>query len=93
MEHWYVYYAMKDEDRSAALPRVRAMQESLIAATGVRARIEERIDSHRAPTWMEVYERVGDADGFRRMLEAALAASGLPGALREARHIERFKVL
>jgi Domain of unknown function (DUF4936) len=92
VEHWYVYYVVPEAERDTVLPIVRRLQESLDAA-GVRARLEERVDPDRSPTWMEVYEGVKNPDAFRQAMATALAASGLSDELRNARHVERFKVL
>lgn len=93
MENWYVYYPMVRADLTETLQKVRRLQDSLTAATGIRARLEERVEADRPPTWMEVYERIIDPREFSRSMEAALARSDLPINLIDARHIERFKVL
>ena len=86
----YVYYRVTRADDPAARALVRAVQDELLQATGVRGRLLRRRDDPL--TWMEVYEQVNDADAFERALEAALArhrfASILPAG--GARHTERF---
>lgn len=87
-----MYYPLSDAERDSVLPIVRRLQASLDAVTGVRSRLEERVDPDRL-TWMEVYEGVKNPDEFRSAMATALAASGLSDELRNARHVERFKVL
>jgi hypothetical protein len=88
-ESWYVYYPAPTQPD--ALPRLRAMQRTLEAAAGVRARLEARTDATR-PTWMEVYENVADGAAFGVRLDGAVAALGITG-LAQDRHVERFRPL
>jgi hypothetical protein len=86
---YYIYY------RSAAAPAavreaVGAMQAALAGATGVQGRLLRRVEGDG--TWMEIYERVADPEGFERELAAAAARVRIdallaPGATR---HVERF---
>jgi hypothetical protein len=89
-ENWYVYYAAPQAAESA-LHRVRQMQDRLVTTTGIRARIEERVQAGATPTWMEVYEGVSDPDAFASSLQAALRASGLAAEHDLTRRIERFR--
>ena len=88
-----MYYSVPEAGRDTVLPMVRQMQAALCAATGVRARVEERADPSQSLTWMEIYEGVKNPDAFREAMAAALASSELPVELLSARHVERFKVL
>jgi len=90
MENWYVYYPATG---APALPLLREMQRQLMQSAEVRARLEERVDSAASATWMEVYEDVNQPDEFARLLDAALAQSGLTEMQRAARRVERFRSL
>jgi Domain of unknown function (DUF4936) len=84
----YVYFkAPPDAD---VAPRVRAMQAELASETGVQGRVMRRRD--RPETWMEVYENIGDFDGFETRLAAAADRHGVAALLQpgERRHVERF---
>jgi len=89
-ETWYVYSAAP-QAAASALPLVRQMQERLVMTTGIRARIEERVQPGATPTWMEVYEGVSDPGTFASNLQAAVHASGLATEHTLARRIERFR--
>jgi hypothetical protein len=88
---YFVYYRIRaDADRDQALTRIRAMQASLHARTGVRGRLMMRHGD--AATWMEVYEAVSDPTGFDAALQQEVAAANVleliePGS---ARHVEPF---
>jgi len=88
-ENWYVYYPAPASPGSA-LPLLRAMQAELSGRNGISARVEERVDSARAATWMEVYEGVTDPEEFAASLQAAVVATGLAQHTL-ARHVERFR--
>lgn len=89
-ENWYVYYPAPS---ATALPALRGMLDTLIAGSGVRARLEERVERGSTPTWMEVYEGIRDPDTFEAALAAAVRASGLPQELTAVRRVERFRML
>ena len=88
---YYVYYRIRaDADRDLALTRIRAMQASLLARTGVCGRLMMRHGD--AATWMEVYEPVSDPAGFDVALQQEVVAANVleliePGS---ARHVEPF---
>jgi hypothetical protein len=90
-ENWYVYYPAPTSPGSA-LPLLRAMQAQLTWGNGISARVEERVDSGNAATWMEVYEGVTDPDEFAANLQAAVVSTGLAQHTL-ARHVERFRRL
>lgn len=90
-ENWYVYYPAPGSAASA-LALLRAMQAQLVAGSGIAARVEERVDTGRTATWMEVYEGVTDPEEFASNLQAAVMATGL-AEYAPARHIERFRPL
>ena len=91
-ENWYVYYAAPVA-AALALPLIRQMQQRLMNKEGVRARIEERVESGATPTWMEVYEGVTDPQAFASSLQAAVSTSGMAAEHAGDRHIERFRRL
>jgi hypothetical protein len=93
MERWYVYYELAQSRCAIALPRVRQMQNELAAATGVKARLEERIDSKPATTWMEIYEDVADPAAFEIALAGGVRDAQLTELTATARHLERFRVV
>ena len=92
MEHWYIYYELAESRCAVALPRVQRMQGDLAATTGVRARLEQRIDSKSSTTWMEVYEDVADPAAFESAL-AGIVRDAQLSELTTPRHLERFRVL
>ncbi len=88
--HLYVYYEVREADAAAMLERVHTMQAALVAATSIRARLQQRVDrdANGDRTWMEVYP---DApSGFEAQLAAAVVASAVD-TLCGARHVERFE--
>ena len=92
MEHWYVYFKLAERAVSDVAPRVRAMMDTLCAATGARGKLLRRVDSdHGAATLMEVYNRIDDGRSFGAALERAVASAQLPPDLIAARRVERFK--
>jgi Domain of unknown function (DUF4936) len=90
VQHWYVYYKLTMGDRAAMLERVRLVQEQIVRATSVRARLLERTEQGETTTVMEVYEDIGDADHFAAKLDAAVRAH-LPADHVASRRIERFR--
>lgn len=90
-ENWYVYYPAPTSPGSA-LPLLRAMQAQLSRRNGISARVEERVDSGSAATWMEVYEGVTDPEEFAANLQAAVVATGL-AQHTPTRRVERFRRL
>ena len=91
MENWYVYYTLPAAQRSNTLSRVQAMQRQLVADNGVRARLEQRVDSESAPTVMEVYECIADPERFGTALAAAVLAAEFAPETCAARRLERFE--
>ncbi len=90
MENWYVYYPAP---AALALPLLREMQRQLVPGAVLQARVEERVGSGTAPTWMEVYEGVKEPDSFAMLLDVAVGRAGLTAEQRAARHVERFRAL
>ena len=90
MENWYIYYPAPS---ALALPLLREMQRQLVPGAVLQARVEERVGSDRAPTWMEVYEGVKEPDLFAMLLDAAVDSAGLTPEQRALRHVERFRAL
>jgi hypothetical protein len=92
MEHWYVYYKLPLAELPDIVPRVRALQASLslAAAPGLQTRLDT---PDGIATVMEIYPDIADAARFGQVLEAAVAASDLPAALRAGRRTERFRNL
>ena len=90
MENWYVYYPAP---AALALPLLREMQRQLVPGAVQQARVEERVGSGTAPTWMEVYEGVKEPDSFAMLLDVAVGLAGLTAEQRAARHVERFRAL
>jgi hypothetical protein len=90
VQHWYVYYKLTPSERDSLRERVRRMQEDIARASAVRTRLLERTEQAGTTTMMEVYEEIGDADAFERVLAGAVSAY-LPSAHASARRIERFR--
>lgn len=94
MEHWYVYYKLPVADLGERLPAVRALLAAVQNNTGARPQLQTRIDTPDGmATVMEIYADIDDPARFGPALEAALAASQLPPALRSSRRTERFRDL
>lgn len=90
MQHWYVYYKVGVDVHDQVIEQVRQMQEALGVAAGVQGRLLERADAERESTLMEVYEGIREPERFAAQLEEALRSARLPGAVVDARRIERF---
>ncbi len=90
MQHWYVYYKLTLAERDTLCERVRRMQDQIARASTVRTRLLERTERGETTTVMEVYEDIGDADTFERVLAGAVSAN-LPAAHAAGRRIERFE--
>jgi hypothetical protein len=93
IEHWYIYYKLPVAQVDAVAVAVRSMQRRL-ESDGVVASLQMRVDVvDGMATLMECYSDVADAAVFGPRLDAAVAASDLPGGLRLARRVERFAAL
>ncbi len=84
MRSYYIYYRVADAAAAATL--VRDLQSALRAETGVVGRVLKK--RGEAGLWMEVYEDVGDAAGFERVLSQLVARLEFqrvlaPGATRK----------
>ena len=90
MEHWYVYYECPPEAVSEIIKRAQLMQGKLFASHGTVGRLVQSVGTGHRTTLMEIYEHIDHPDRFSAAMEDALADSGL-AALRDARHIERFR--
>lgn len=85
----YVYYRVRDDDASALLARVTALQQSLARECGIVTGLKRRPESRDGrQTWMEVYLSV--PPGFEAKLEQALSSQGLSSLIDGARHTEHF---
>jgi hypothetical protein len=91
VQHWYVYYKLRSDERAATVAQVRGMQERLARAGNVRARLLERTEQAEMVTVMEVYEDIEEAGRFAGLLDEAVRSSGLSEALIAARRVERFR--
>lgn len=89
--HVFVYYRPADPADPAMVAAVTALMERVAQRTGVRGRWLRRRDT--VPTWMEVYESVGDPERFLAVVTEAAEAVGLPARLAPAavRHAEVFE--
>ena len=92
----FVWYRVRDGQRSEALAAVRAMQGSLVAEwPGLRARLLTRAGTNSAQTWMEAYARAGAGSGtgiddaVAGAIEAA--ARSLATFIDGDRHSEAFE--
>lgn len=86
----FVYYRVADEGRDRIEQAAAVMQARLREKSGVAGRLLRRADG--SATWMEIYEGVGDAPAFEKLLERLAAEHGLERLLApgESRHVERF---
>jgi hypothetical protein len=96
-ESWYIYYKVAGADAAAIGAQVRKMLGTISAATGIRARLMRRCDTHGGRhaevTLLEIYERIDDPARLEAALAEGLARSGLAPALLAERHVERFREL
>jgi hypothetical protein len=92
MQHWYVYYKLPRTRLSETAACVRAMLKVICASTSVRGQLLRRDDRDaQTMTLMEQYDRITDPAAFEAVLTSAVRNSGLPAALIEQRHLERFE--
>jgi hypothetical protein len=86
---YYIYYRVAASAAQVG-ETVSAMQAALAEQAGVKGRLLRRADD--PGTWMEIYEAVGDADGFERALASAVDRFGVRSLLAAGaeRHVERF---
>lgn len=88
LTHYYIYYRVEG-DVVAARNAVDAVIRDLGIQCGAKGRVLVRRDDPR--TWMEIYERIADADAFERALAAAvLRHDATRFAEGGRRHIEPF---
>ena len=85
-----MYYKLPPRERDAMLEQVRRVQAQVTRAANVSARLLERTEHGEMMTVMEVYEDIEDADGFARLLDAAVR-DHLPVAHVASRRVERFR--
>jgi hypothetical protein len=76
---YYVYYRIALDQAERARGVVAALQDDVLAQTGVRGRLMHRRDD--ASTWMEIYESVSDEQAFDASLAAAVERCGFSGVL------------
>jgi hypothetical protein len=93
VQHWYVYYKLPRGAEATAVDALRAMQRRLAEATGVRARLMQRIEDIETTTLMEIYEDIAEPARFASALEAAVRSATLPREVVEGRRTERFQDL
>jgi F420-0:gamma-glutamyl ligase len=92
MQHWYVYYKLPRTQLSEIAARVRAMLKVICASTSVRGQLLRRDDRDaQTMTLMEQYDHIVDPVAFEAALTSAVRDSGLPAAIIEQRHVERFE--
>jgi hypothetical protein len=88
VQHWFVYYKVDADAVPALAPRLRRMQEEVLAATGARPRLLRRAGGEQV-TLLEVYDDVAAPERFEAALSAAVGRAGLPASLQ--RRTERFE--
>ena len=77
--NYYVYYRVALDQSERARSVVAALQDDVLAQTGVRGRLMHRRDD--PATWMEIYEGVSDGHAFDASLATAVKRSGFAGVL------------
>ncbi len=88
LTHYYIYYRVQG-DVVAARKAVDALIRDLGIQCAVKGRVLVRRDDPR--TWMEIYERVADADAFELALAAAVVRHGCARFCESGkRHVEPF---
>jgi len=90
MEHLYIYYQVRPEERERAQEMVLGMQTRLFERSGQKGRILRRPELNAAglETWMEIYEDVDRANAA--LIDSFYESEGLAAVIVGARHIERF---
>ena len=89
MNDLYIYYQVGEENASALLARVAALQAQLAAMHGVAGQLKCRPEPKDGlQTWMEVYPAT--PDGFAVALDSAAATAGLAALTAGPRHTEVF---
>ena len=85
---YYIYYRVAQPAQAHAL--VLQIQAALKTKTGIDGRLLRKRDD--PSTWMEIYEGVGDFDGFEQCLAAAVQATNFADVLVSGvRHMECFE--
>jgi hypothetical protein len=68
--NYYVYYRVALDQVERARGVVAALQDDVLARTGVRGQLMHRRDD--PATWMEIYEGILDEQAFNASLAAAV---------------------
>ncbi len=71
MNHYYIYYRVKDDDAAETETHIRAMQARLACRSSINGRLLKRRDD--PSTWMEIYENVADSNNFEHQLARAVS--------------------
>ena len=77
--NYYVYYRVAPDQAERARGVVAALQDDVLAQTGVRGQLMHRRDD--PATWMEIYEGVSDERAFDASLAAAVQRCGFSSVL------------
>ena len=77
--NYYVYYRVALDQVERARGVVAAIQDDVLAQTGVRGRLMRRRDD--PVTWIEIYEGIIDEQAFDASLEAAVERCGFSSVL------------
>lgn len=77
--NYYVYYRVALDQSERARGVVAALQDEVLAQTGVRGRLMHRRDD--PATWMEIYEGVADGHAFDAALANAVKRSAFASVL------------
>ncbi len=88
MNHYYIYYRVSANTADEAETLVRSMQARLACRSGIGGKLLKKRDN--PGLWMEIYENVGEAKRFERLLVQAVDEFDLDMFLDGPRHIERF---
>jgi hypothetical protein len=86
--HYFVWYRVSG-DVAAARTSVDALQREVASRTGIGGRLLTRAGT--PPTWLEVYEGVGDPVAFEVALADAITRHGVVAYAPEGRHVEAFE--
>jgi hypothetical protein len=76
---YYVYYRIQLDQAARVKRVVTALQQEVLALTGVRGRLLHRRDD--PATWMEIYEGIADERAFDASLAAAVERCAFAGVL------------
>ena len=84
---YYIWYRVRADERETETV-IRHMMARMACRSGVTGRLLKKRGEPQL--WMEVYEGVGDPDGFERLLARAVDEFDVEMFCADSRHTECF---